>query len=51
MVVLQEPAQPFAATNVDTLARAALRRDQLIVEPLMVSLPVVVRHVLIEGAE
>jgi hypothetical protein len=38
MIVPQQPAQPFAATNVGTPERAGLRHDQLIAEPLMVPL-------------
>ena len=51
MVVPQQPAQPLAAANVGAPDRAGLRRDQVIAEPLMVSLPMVVRHELVEHAQ
>jgi predicted RNA binding protein YcfA (HicA-like mRNA interferase family) len=40
-----------AATYVNAPEWASLGRDQLIAEPLMVPLPMVVRHDLVEGAE
>jgi hypothetical protein len=43
VVVPQQSAQPFAATNLGTPERAALSHDQLIAEPLMVARPRVVR--------
>ena len=51
MVVPQQPAQPFAATNESPVGRVDPARDQLVAEPLMVPLPVVVRHELIDGTE
>jgi hypothetical protein len=38
VVVLQQSAQPLAATNVGTLARAGLGRNQLVAESLVVPL-------------
>jgi hypothetical protein len=46
-----QSAQPLAATNVGTLARAGLGRNQLVAESLVVPLSMVVRHELVEGAE
>jgi hypothetical protein len=43
MVVAQQPAQPLAAAHVGGPKRAGLRRDQLVAQPLMISLPMVVR--------
>src|SRR5439155_26532449 len=51
VVVAQQPPQPLAAANLGAPERAGLWRDQLVAEPLMVSLPVVVRQELVEGAE
>jgi hypothetical protein len=51
VVVAQQPAQPLAATNMGTCERAGLWRDQVIAEPLMVPLPVVVRHELVEHSD
>ncbi len=51
MVVAQQPAQPLAAPKVGTVGRRGLGRNQLVAEPLMVPLSVVVRYELIEGAE
>ena len=51
MVVAEQPAQPLAATNVAALGKVGPGRDQLVAEPLMVPLSVVVRYELIEGAE
>jgi hypothetical protein len=51
VVVPQQPAKPLTATNGGAPEGAALGRDQLVAEPLMVPLPMVVRHELIEGAE
>lgn len=48
MVVPKQPAQPFAATHVGGRGKAGLGRDQLVAEPLMVSLPVVVCDELVE---
>src|SRR5213596_3856770 len=50
-VVSQQPAQPLAATHVGAPERADLWCDQLVAEPLMVPLPMVVRHELVDGAE
>jgi hypothetical protein len=46
-----QSARPLAATNVGTLARAGLGRNQLVAESLVVPLSMVVRHELVEGAE
>ena len=43
VVILQQPTQPLAATNVGAPERAGPWSDQVVAEPLMVSLPVVVR--------
>jgi hypothetical protein len=51
MVVPQQPSQPLTATNVGAPERTGLGRDQLVAEPLMVPLPVVVRPEVVEGAE
>ena len=51
MVVAEQPAQPLAATNVAALGKVGPGRDQLVAEPLMVPLPVVVRHELVERSE
>ncbi len=53
VVIPQQPTQPLAATNVNVGApeRAGLGRDQVVAEPLMVPLPVVVRHELVEHAQ
>jgi len=50
-VVSQQSAQPLAATHVGAPERADLWCDQLVAEPLMVPLPMVVRHELVDGAE
>src|SRR5438034_4237826 len=50
-VVSQQPAQPLAATHVGAPGTADLWCDQLVAEPLMVPLPMVVRHELVDGAE
>jgi hypothetical protein len=49
VVVAQQPAQPLAAAHVRGSKRAGLRRDQLVAQPLMISLPMVVRRELVEG--
>ena len=51
VVVPQQTAQPLTATHAGAPERAGLGHDQLVAEPLMVALPVVVRHELVEGAE
>src|SRR5712692_7513701 len=51
VVVPQQPAQPLAAANVGAPEQAGLGRDQLVAGPLMVPLPIVVRHELVEHAE
>jgi hypothetical protein len=51
VVVPQEPAQPLAATNASAIARERFRRDQVVAEPLMVPLPMVVGHELVEDAD
>jgi len=51
MVVPQQPAQPLAATNVSAIARERCWRDQVVAEPLMVPLPMVVRYELVEDAD
>src|SRR2546425_8653100 len=50
-VVSHQSAQPLAATHVGAPERADLWCDQLVAEPLMVPLPMVVRHELVDGAE
>ena len=47
----KSPAQPLAATNVSAIARERLWRDQVVAEPLMVPLPMVVRYELVEDAD
>jgi hypothetical protein len=44
-------AQPLAATNVSAIARERFWHDQVIAEPLMVPLPMVVGHELVEDAD
>ena len=51
MVVPQQPAQPLAATNVRAIARERFWRDQVVAAPLMVPLPMVVGHELVEDAD
>ena len=51
MVVAQQPAQPVSAADLGPAARRDFRDDQRIAESLMVPLPMVVRHELVEGAE
>jgi hypothetical protein len=51
VVVPQQPAQPVPAADLGPASVRGCRGDQLIPEPLMVPLPVVVRHELVEGAE
>ena len=51
VVVAQQPAQPVSAADLGPARGRGGRGDQLIPEPLMVPLPVVVRHELVEGAE
>src|SRR6516165_12732579 len=51
VVVPQQTAQPLRATHAGAPERAGLRHDQLVAEPLMVSLPMVVCHELVEDAE
>src|SRR2546426_6878843 len=51
VVIPQQPTQPLAATNVGAPERAGPWRDQVVAEPLMVPLPVVVRHELVEHAQ
>src|SRR5438093_6622378 len=51
VVVPQKPAQPLAATNVSAIARERFWRDQVVAEPLMVPLPMVVRYELVEDAD
>src|SRR5882724_10140908 len=51
VVVPQQPAQPLAATNVRAIARERFWRDQVVAEPLMVPLPMVVGHELVEDAD
>jgi hypothetical protein len=51
VVVAQQPAQPLAATNVGARERARFWCDQGVAEPLMIPLPVVVRHELVEHSD
>jgi hypothetical protein len=51
VVVSQQPTQPLTAPNGGAPERAGLGRGQLIAEALMVPLPVLVLHKLVEGAE
>jgi len=51
VVVPQQTAQPLAPADGGAENRAWLRQDQLVAEPLMVPLPVVVRHELVERSE
>jgi hypothetical protein len=47
----QQPAQPVPTADLGPASGRGGRGDQRIPEPLMVSLPVIVRHELVEGAE
>jgi len=51
VVVPQQSAQPLTATHVGAPEGASLGCDQLVAEPLMVPLPMGVRHELAEGVE
>ena len=51
MVVAQEPTQPLAAANASAPGRVRVWRDQRVPEPLMISVSVIVRHVLVERAK
>jgi hypothetical protein len=51
VVLPQQSAQPFAATNIGAPERAGLGRNQLVGKPLVIPLPVVVRHELVARAE
>src|SRR5947199_9938169 len=51
VVIPQQPTQPLAATNVGAPERAGPWRDQVVAEPLMVPLPMVVRYELVEDAD
>ena len=51
MVIAQQPAQPLAAANLGARAPARFRCDQVVAEPLMVALPVVVRYELVEHSD
>src|SRR5918996_69823 len=51
VVVAQQAAQAVATTNSGATDRAGHRRDQIVVEALMVPFPVVVRHKLLEHVQ
>src|SRR5262249_34411492 len=51
VVVPQQPAQSVPTPNLRPASTCGFRGDQLIPEPLMVPLPVIVRHELVEGAK
>src|SRR5438094_2856256 len=51
VVVPQKPAQPLAATNVSAIARERFWRDQVVPEPLMIPLSMVVGHELVEDTD
>jgi hypothetical protein len=51
VVVSQQPAQPVPAADLGPTRGSGCRGDQRIPESLMVPLPMVVRHELVQGAE
>jgi hypothetical protein len=51
VVVAQEPAQSLTTPDPGTTREDDFRHDQRIAESLMVPLPMVVRHELVQGAE
>src|SRR5436309_7123615 len=51
VLVPQEPAQPLAATNVSAIARKRFWRDQVVPEPLMIPLSMVVGYELVEDTD
>src|SRR5262245_57399652 len=51
MVVPQQPAQPVPTADLRPARDSGSRGNQRTPEPLLVPLPMVVRHVLVEGAE
>ena len=51
MVVPQQPSQPLAATNVSAIARKRFWRDQVVPEPLMIPLSMVVGYELVEDTD